>query len=109
MSAANVSWQYLPEAPQVRAALAALPRTGWVQHGVTNPETVLEHTEALLRLGAELLPELTATEQDGLLAMLEVHDWPEAVVGDEVILELEPDRRQPLKDAKLERERQALL
>jgi 5'-deoxynucleotidase YfbR-like HD superfamily hydrolase len=40
--------------------------------------------------------------------MLEVHDWPEAIHGDELILELDPNYRRALKQAKFENERKAL-
>ena len=40
--------------------------------------------------------------------MLEVHDWPEAIHGDEVILELNPDDRKALKDIKFKNEERAL-
>ncbi len=96
------------DAPQVYEALHACKRTGWVENGVENPESVKEHTEALLRLAYELQPQLTEAEFDGLLDMLEVHDWPEAVVGDEVILELRPDERKTLKEIKFEKEKAAL-
>jgi putative hydrolases of HD superfamily len=95
-------------APAVYEALHALKRTGWVNRGVENPESVKEHTEALLTLATELLPLLSAAETDGLLDMLEVHDWPEAIHGDEVILELNQDDRKALKAVKFENERKAM-
>lgn len=95
-------------APHVYAALHALERTGWVRRGVENPETVKEHTEALIVLAQSLMEMLTPEETDGLFDMLEVHDWPEAIHGDEVILELEPEKRTPLKDLKFENEKRAL-
>lgn len=96
-------------APAVYQSLHTLKRTGWVNRGVENPESVKEHTEALIALAAELTPFLTEEETNGLIDMLEVHDWPEAIHGDEVILELNPDDRKALKDAKFENERKALV
>lgn len=95
-------------APKVYESLHELKRTGWVDRGVENPESVKEHTEALIVLATELSELLTPEETDGLIEMLEVHDWPEAIHGDEVILELEPDDRKVLKEAKFENERRAL-
>jgi putative hydrolase of HD superfamily len=95
-------------APRVYELLQDLKRTGWVNRGVENPESVKEHTIALLNLAIELFPQLTEEEQNGLLEMLEVHDWPEAIHGDEVILELHPDDRKALKDVKFENEKRAL-
>lgn len=96
-------------APEVYQALQDLKRTGWVDKGVENPESVKEHTEALLVLAEELTSFLTEEEIDGLIDMLEVHDWPEAINGDEVILELNPDNRKVLKEVKFENERKALV
>jgi len=78
-------------APEVYVALHSLKRTGWVNRGVKNPESVKEHTEALIRIAREVEGLLTMEEKDGLFEMLEVHDWPEAIHGDEVILELNPN------------------
>lgn len=74
-------------------ALSELPRTGWVMRGVPEPESVKEHTESLIRLAREIAPELllTEVELEELLAILEVHDWPEVLAGDTVILGSEPD------------------
>lgn len=96
-------------APMVYQLLQALKRTGWVNRGVENPESVKEHTEALIMLAEELIPFLTKEEFDGLVDMLEVHDWPEAFYGDEVILELNPDTQKALKEIKFENERKALV
>jgi len=95
-------------APEVYRSLQELKRTGWVRKNVENPESVKEHTEALVRLAEELSSLLTEEETEGLVDMLEVHDWPEAVHGDEVILELEPVRRKSLHDIKFENEKRGL-
>lgn len=95
-------------APRVYQSLQDLKRTGWIQRGVENPESVKEHTEALIALSQELIPLLSPDETNGLLEMLEVHDWPEALHGDEVILELKPDERKALKEVKFENEKKAL-
>ena len=95
-------------APKVYALLQAIDRTGWKNRGVENPETVKEHTEALLALAEELQELLTEEEWDGLMEMLEVHDWPEAIHGDEVILEIDPVKRKALKEVKFKNEKRAL-
>lgn len=95
-------------APDVYIKLAKLSRTGWVKRGVENPESVKEHTVGLLELALEMWDELSKQERDGLLEMLEVHDWPEAIHGDEVILELNEDKRKELKAVKFENEKQAM-
>ncbi len=95
-------------APKVYQLLQDLKRTGWVMRGVENPESVKEHTEALMVLAKDLTPLLSKAESEGLLEMLEVHDWPEALYGDEVILELRPEERKALKDVKFANEQKAL-
>lgn len=101
--------QYEPLVPKVYLSLQALKRTGWVESGVQNPESVKEHTEALLALALELTPRLSQAETEGLAQMLEVHDWPEATCGDVVILESDPENRTPALAAKYENEERAMV
>ncbi len=65
--------------------LSHIDRTGWVQRGVQNPESVAEHIYGCWLLGTFLLPEThtdpTYCKQD-ILEMLLLHDLPEAVTGD---------------------------
>lgn len=79
--------RYEETAKDVYDALKNVPRTGWVIRGVPNPETVYDHTVSLIKLADEMSNELqlTAKELDDLKHILEVHDWAEAVVGDEYI------------------------
>lgn len=56
--------------------LYALPRTGWVDRGVKNPETVGRHSDDLVKKAKRLFPEII-----GLARMLKVHDWVEQVKG----------------------------
>jgi putative hydrolase of HD superfamily len=53
--------------------LYKIKRTGWVDRGVKNPETVGEHTDQLIILANQYFPEIS-----GLNKMLKIHDWPEA-------------------------------
>lgn len=94
-------------APEVWKNLGELPRTGWVNRGVKNPESVQEHTIALRNIAASL-EGLTEQEKEGLLDMLEVHDWPEAIHGDEVILSVDKDKLESRKAKKFEKEQMAL-
>ena len=96
------------DAPNVYEKLQALKRTGWVESGVENPESVKEHTIALLELANTLSEDLTEEENDQLLDMLEVHDWPEAIHGDEVILDENPEDRKHKKQLKFEAEKMAM-
>ncbi len=94
-------------APHVWEALQKLKRSGWVNRGVENPETDAEHVLALKQI-AKTLGEFSEAEMKDLLDMLEVHDWPEAVLGDPIILDHEPDY-ETRKRMKFEQERQAMI
>jgi 5'-deoxynucleotidase YfbR-like HD superfamily hydrolase len=94
-------------APDVWDALHDLKRTGWVNRGVMNPESVQEHVVDLRNIASHI-EGLTEEEKDGLLDMLKVHDWPEAIRGDEVILTLNEDEFKALKGNKFESEKVAL-
>ena len=52
--------------------LDGIPRTGWVDRKVENPETVGEHTEELISLAKKYFPGIP-----DLIAMLKIHDWAE--------------------------------
>lgn len=54
------------------ADLYEVPRTGWVDRGVKNPETVGEHTDAVITLAKKYYPFIP-----GLIPMIKIHDWPE--------------------------------
>ncbi len=95
-------------AQNIYKVLDTLQRAGWVDHGVKNPESVKEHTIALLELAIEMEDELSEEEKFGLLEMLEVHDWPEALHGDEIILELKEGEQNQAKETKFKNEKRAL-
>lgn len=95
-------------APDVWQALGDLKRTGLVKRGVANPETVQEHTLSLLRI-ATSLNGLSDEEKDGLLEMLEVHDWPEVIHGDEQLLFKNEEQFQSGRAVKFENERRAMV
>ena len=98
---------YNKYAPHIWQALGEIERTGWVMREVRNPESVQEHTLALIRLAYEI-PGLEKNRQDKLCAILEVHDWPEAIVGDEVILEYDEVEKRRRKQKKHQREEEAM-
>ncbi len=95
-------------APDVWKTLSELKRTGWINRGVKNPESVQEHIISLLNIAASLKG-LSEKEKDGLSEMLEVHDWPEAIHGDEVIFTYNDAKSKSLKTVKFEKEKIALL
>ncbi len=62
---------YKTYALEIIAGLYQVPRTGWVDRRIKNPETVGEHSDQLVIL-AGLFPEII-----GLDKMLKIHDWAE--------------------------------
>ncbi len=94
-------------AQEVWQALGELKRTGWVKRGVANPESVQEHTITLRNIAASL-DSLTDEEKTGLLDMLEVHDWPEAIHGDEVVISTDAQELKTRKALKFEKEQKAI-
>jgi putative hydrolase of HD superfamily len=64
-------------------ALDGLPRTGWIQRGVVQPESVADHVlgtcYVVLALGPRVDP---AIDVERALALVLVHDAPEALLGD---------------------------
>lgn len=89
----NYPLRFSKNFPAIITALGALPRTGWVQWHITSPESVWEHTLATRELAISYQDHLQFSDEDflELLDMIEIHDWPEAIVGDGVILGDEPD------------------
>ena len=64
------------------ATLKLLPRTGWLQRGIPNPESVAEHT-----FGVAMLALLIGDTSDGLdrgklLAIALLHDMAEVLLSD---------------------------
>jgi 5'-deoxynucleotidase YfbR-like HD superfamily hydrolase len=102
--------RYETEASDIYAKLKNIPRTGWVIRGVEHPETVYDHTVSLVQLANDLAQnfELTPAELDDLTHILEVHDWAEAIVGDEFIPNEDAHNYQTKKKLKAKREHEAL-
>lgn len=100
--------KYAHLAPDTWNELAEIPRTGWVMRQVGGPENVQQHTFDLLRLAQEI-PGFETARADGLCEILEVHDWPEALIGDEVILVWDDEaKKRKLKAEKHQREEAAM-
>ncbi|MDP6538892.1 MAG: HD domain-containing protein [Planctomycetota bacterium] len=63
--------------------LDALPRTGWIQHGIAAPESVAGHLTGTALLALTLAPRVEpALDVDRCVALALVHDAPEALTGD---------------------------
>ena len=61
--------------------LKSLPRQGWVQREVPDPESVADHSFRVV-LMAMVLGEREGVDQLRLLKMCLIHDLPETIVGD---------------------------
>lgn len=76
----------LVDAVQFLDRLARLPRTGWLLRGVSDPESIAEHSYGVAVVAAMLVDDLRArgTTVDGekVLRMALVHDAAEAFTGD---------------------------
>lgn len=97
--------------PEVWEELAKLPRAGWVMWSVKNPESVQEHIIGLMELAAKVsseIGEFSDQDRQDLLGMLEVHDWPEAAVGDEVIMAENLEDKKESKEEKFKKEEDAM-
>jgi len=97
--------------PEVWKTLGEIPRTGWVNRSVKNPETVQEHTISCRNMVINLIDSLTEFSMSDILDilnMLEVHDWAETIIGDEVIVTYNAEEKAKLKESKFEREYEAM-
>ncbi len=88
MVVAQYPLSYAPLFPQVVQKLELLPRTGWVQWKIKDPENVWEHILAVRDLAIRYRTQFNLSDDEfqDMLNMIEIHDWPEALVGDGAIL-----------------------
>ena len=108
----NFELKYAKVAPDVWAALDTIPRTGWVKRKVKNPESVQQHIVSCRDLVRELIIHLTEFSNSDILEILdilEVHDYPEKINGDEVIVTNDPEEKKRLKAEKFKREYAAMI
>jgi putative hydrolases of HD superfamily len=64
------------------AALKLLPRTGWLQRGVSPAESVAEHSYGVAVLALVVGDAAPGVDRGRLLAMALLHDMAEALLGD---------------------------
>ena len=57
--------------------LFEIPRAGFKDRGVKNPESVGEHTDSVILLAEELY-----SSMKGLTTLVKIHDWAELLTGD---------------------------
>jgi putative hydrolase of HD superfamily len=73
--------QALIEFARLVGRLKALPRQGWVDRGISEPESVADHTYRAVML-AWVLGHAAGLDTDRLVKLMLVHDLAEAKVGD---------------------------
>lgn len=100
-------------APEAWEELWRIGRTGWKNRGVPKEEreSVQEHTKALREMLISMREELTEfSEKDigDILDMLELHDYPESITGDEAIVTYDEVEKERLKAEKKKREIKAM-
>ena len=64
------------------ATLKLLPRTGWLQRGVADAESVAEHTFGVLALALFVGDQIAGLDRGKLLAIALLHDMAEVYLGD---------------------------
>jgi putative hydrolase of HD superfamily len=64
------------------ATLKLLPRTGWLQRGVPNVESVAEHTFGVATLALLIGDTIGGLDRGNLLAIAMLHDMAEALLSD---------------------------
>lgn len=94
-----MKFQFVQYAPHIPRRLRLIPRQGWVDRKIEDPETVWDHTVDLLELASEvlpLMPDFQGVRSDDVLAMLELHDYPESnpKVGDAIELHSDSIQKQ---------------
>jgi putative hydrolases of HD superfamily len=62
--------------------LKVTKRTGWVNHGVDEPESIADHMHRMSLIALLLPLDNLNIDRDSLIKMALVHDVAEAVVGD---------------------------
>ena len=88
--------------------LASLPRNGWLLRGVSDPESIAEHSFGVAVVAAQLVDDLRArgmiVDGEKVLRMALVHDAGEAFTGDVPM----PAKTAELKSALVKAEDEAL-
>jgi len=87
--------------------LKRLPRTGWIQRGVNNPETIASHCWGVSFLTILLVDHLKKkginVNVEKCLKMAIIHDFHEAVLGDIPTPALDPDTKRMIEKIVVER------
>lgn len=93
--------------------LYEIPRTGWINRGIDpeKVENVGQHTEALTKLYLSLVDKIdqkNKLDRTKMMRMIQIHDWPESLAGDQVALCDDKNREKNLKIKKQREEIEAM-
>jgi 5'-deoxynucleotidase YfbR-like HD superfamily hydrolase len=69
----KINWKHRIYVWRIIGTLNQLPRTGYKDRGVNNPETVGQHIDETVAIAEKHFPHIP-----GLTTMLKIHDWPES-------------------------------
>ena len=84
----SVDYEKLIDLMNLAGKLKRLKRTGWIETGISNPESVSDHTYRVTLL-AMILSDLKNLDTEKVLKMSMIHDLPESIIGD-----LTPDQKE---------------
>ncbi|MDD4333145.1 MAG: HD domain-containing protein [Patescibacteria group bacterium] len=104
----GIKEEVFDRALKVVDGLFKLSRTGWVRRGVKNPETVGEHSDSLVALADKVCQVRKELDEKKLKRMLQIHDWPENLIGDIVTANADKNIRQKMLQDKYANEITAL-
>lgn len=90
-----------------------LPRAGWVKRGVEEKkiESVGQHTEALTSLFNSVIEQIDPEkklDRKKMLRLIQIHDWPEILAGDQVPYDDDPLIERKLEEKKVNDEQRAM-
>jgi len=77
----NSSLHNLIEFLETAGTLKRIPRAGWVDVGIQQPESVADHTFRT-SIACMIYADMEGLDQPKLLRMALIHDLPEAITGD---------------------------
>ena len=83
----SVDYEKLIDLMSLAGKLKRLKRTGWIETGIPDPESVSDHTYRVTLL-AMILSDLKNLDTEKVLKMSMIHDLPESIIGD-----LTPDQK----------------
>lgn len=86
----HIKPHHMDSAMEVVKDLYKVPRTGWVRRGVSEEkmESVGQHTDSMISLFNEVIDKIdpeNKLDRRKILRMIQIHDWAESKVGDQIV------------------------